>query len=101
MSLISILKNNVDASSHVTRVQNTLRTEIESWKDVESLFDEIGHKTRSNLYYFFEFESRDGSLPSPCGIEAAVLQRRGRETRRTSVPRRPSALHLFTRLSPL
>ena len=33
---------NVDASSHVTRVQNTLRTEIESWKDVESLFDEIG-----------------------------------------------------------
>jgi len=32
---------NVGASSHVTRVQNTLRTEIESWKDVESLVDEI------------------------------------------------------------
>jgi hypothetical protein len=36
------VKLNVGASSHVTRVHNTLRTEIESWKDVESLVDEIG-----------------------------------------------------------
>ena len=61
---------NVDASSHVTRVQNTLRTEIESWKDVESLVDEIGHKELSNLYNnFLNLSHVMGPSPARAGLK--------------------------------
>ena len=86
---------NVGASSHVTRVQNTLRTEIKSLIGLQSWFDEIGRYQSSNLYNnFLNLSHVMGPSPARAGLKRQFCKG---AAMKQDVP--SPSLNLFTSMS--